>query len=446
MIKPYQFQEEAIERAWDRTGFLLADDMGLGKTVTTLAEIVRREEVRVSNHTKVLVVCPKSTFNTWERHILRFDRKPIMGLPLTTTSLPQGGYVVTNWDQLRVNPAYKRVHWTYVVADEAHNAKNRKAKRTRALWTIPAMYKRALTGTPIINRPDEIWAILHWLYPEQFRSYWKFFEQYVDYEKHPYHQYRVIKGAKNVDELKEVLAPLMIRRTKKQVLTQLPDRYYETITVELSIAQRRIYTQMEKDALAWVGKHEDKPLPAKMVVAQLMRLQQICIGTPDIEYIEGELPKVTIHEPSVKLDALMDIVEGTDKQIVVFTNFRSGVHMVMDRCEKAGIKAVKLYGGMSDVERSVALDTFISGQARIFVATIATGGEGIDGLQVADMCVFLDRNWSPAKNDQAESRLHRDGQKNAVQVIDIEAAHTVDQVKRAKLIWKWSFIKKILGG
>lgn len=444
-MKPYVFQEESIAKAWPKTGFLLADDMGLGKTATTLFEVTRRSEER-SNLTKTLIVCPKSVFATWEKHIRLFGCEPVWGLPRNATTFQKSGFVVTNWDQLRVNPAYKKIGWTYVIADEAHNAKNRNAKRTRALWTISAQYRRALTGTPIINRPDEIWAILHWLYPEQFRSYWRFYERYVDYEQHPFHGYRIVKGAKNIPELQETLAPIMIRHTKKQVLTQLPDRYYETIRVALSPVQRRIYNEMREHALAWVGRNEDKPLPAKMVVAQLMRLQQICLGTPDIKFDEEGTPSVTIHEPSAKLDALMDIIEGTEKQIVVFTNFRSAVFMTQARCVKAGIPVSIMLGGISDADRKRSIEDFVTGKTRVFVGTIATGGEGIDGLQVSDLCVFLDRNWSPAKNDQAESRLHRNGQKNAVQVIDIEAISSVDQVKRRKLIWKWKFIREILGG
>lgn len=443
MIKPYPYQEDAIEMAWDLSGFLLADEMGLGKTVVQMEEL-RRRSLELDNM-RTLVVCPKSVISVWVDHGEMFGFKPQVHLPRNATGIPTGAMVITNWDQLRVNPVYKKYSWTYVVADEAHNAKNRKTKRTKALWTISSRYKRALTGTPIINRPDEIWAILHWLYPTEFRSYWKFFEEYVDYEKHPYHQYRIIKGAKNAEQLKHVLSKFMIRRTKKEVLTELPDKYYEKIVVDLTSTQRRQYEDMRKDALAWVGKNEDKPLAAKMVVAQLMRLRQMAAGTADVTYLEDGTLKVRIHEPSPKIDALMDLLEGTDKPVVVFTNFRGVVRMVEERCAKAGITCVSLTGTTPDKERAEHIERFQKGGARVFVGTIRAGGVGIT-LHRASTVVFLDRSWSPADNSQAEDRLHRIGQKNAVQVIHVDAARTVDQQVEAKLIWKWSFIKQILGG
>lgn len=439
MFELFPYQKEGVEAAYHHTGFLLADEMGLGKTVTTLAEIRQRADEKGPG--RVLVVCPKSAISVWMYHAEMFGFSPVDGLPKTTVTPTNEMFVVTNWDQLRVNANYKKFGWRYVIADEAHFAKNRKAKRTKSLWTISGQYKRALSGTPIVNRPDELWAILHWLYPQQYRSYWKFFDRYVDWEKHPFHQYRIVKGGKNLDELREELSELMLRRTKKEVLTQLPDKYYESIVVDLSPKQRRVYTDMEKKALAWVGQNEDKPLAAKMVVAQLMRLRQIASGTPDFD----EEGKLTISEPSVKVDALMDIIEGTDKPVVVFTNFRSVVKMVEDRCAKVGVNAVSLTGTTPQEQRREHIERFQAGGARVFVGTIRAGGIGVT-LTAASTVVFLDRSWSPADNLQAEDRLHRIGQENAVQVIYINARDTVDQVIESKLIWKWSFIRQILGG
>ena len=446
-FKLRDFQEEDVVSMYHRTGFLLANDMGTGKTVTALAEIARRYEDR--DTMRVLIVTLKSAISVWEYHTPYF-----LDLPVYTREVPKkvaNWVTVTNWDQLRVNPDYKKVVWTYVIADEAQNAKNRNAKRTRALWTVPTMYRRALTGTPIVNRPDDLWAILRWLYPERYRSYWQFFNTYVDFETNPFHGYREIKGAKNVKKLQKEIGEFTVRRLKKDVLKELPDKYYERIEVDLNPTQRRVYNQMKQDALAWIGEHEDKPLPAKMVVAKLVRLRQITGATPIDAYQEYDknkdtmVWKVTMGEPSAKLDALMDILQSTDQQVVVFTNFRSAVRLASARMTKAGITHVTLTGTTPDKERTKAIDDFQNGRARVFIGTVKAGGAGIT-LHAASTVVFLDRSWSPADNVQAEDRLHRIGQKNAVQVIHIEARNTVDQLVEAKLVWKWSFIKQILGG
>src|SRR5580765_529062 len=435
----YSYQKEAVEAMESHTGFLLADEMGLGKTVVQMEELRRYADT--NGTTRALIVCPKSVISVWESHTKAFGFFPYVQLP-QGFRVPTGDLIaITNWDQLRVNPVYKKIPWHFVVADEAHNAKNRKAKRTKALWTLPARYKRALTGSPIINRPDELWALLHWLYPERWRRYWKFYERYVEYEQHPYHQYRIVKGAKNVDELKEELGTLMLRRFKRDVLTELPDKYYEQVLVDLNPTQRHVYDEMRKKALAWVGENQDKPLAARMVVAQLMRLRQIAGGTPDID----EDGMVTIQEPSAKIDALMDIIEGTDQPLVVYTNFRAMVRMVKERCHAAKIQCVGLTGETVESDRADAVRAFQAGEARVFVGTIRAGGVGIT-LTRSSRVVFLDRSWSPADNLQAEDRLHRIGQKNAVQVIHIDARNTVDQYVESKLIWKWDIIRKILGG
>ena len=433
----YPYQEEAVQAMEEERGFLLADEMGLGKTVVQMEEL--RRYTLTHSPTRSLIICPKSVISVWEDHAKKFGFKDVYlhHAPQKAEHL----ITITNWDQIRINPMYKKVGWHFVVADEAHNAKNRKAKRTRALWTIPARHRRALTGSPIVNRPDELWAILHWLYPERWTSYWKFYEKYVDYEKHPFHQYRIVKGAKNVEDLQEKLSMLMLRRFKRDVLTQLPDKYYEKIQVDLSPRQFAVYEQMRKDMLAWVGKNEDKPLAAKMVIAQLMRLRQIAGGTPDID----EEGNVTIHEPSSKIDALMDVIEGTDRPIVVFSNFRAMVRMVRERCNAGKISCVGLTGETAQSDRSEAIRAFQAGEARVFVGTIRAGGVGVT-LTRSSTVVFLDRSWSPADNLQAEDRLHRIGQENAVQVIHIDANRTVDRYVEAKLDWKWSIIKQILGG
>lgn len=441
-FKLYDFQEEDVQRMMEMQSYLLANDMGTGKTVVQLEEIRRRLEQR-EGYARILVVCPKSVIPVWTEHIKTFFPDAAIyerHVPTHPAGVqPELQFVVTNWDQIRISPAYKTTHWLFVIGDEIHYAKNRKAQRTKALWTIPATYRRGLSGTPMVNRPDELWAILKWLKPELFRSYWKFFNEYVQFEKNPYHGYIEVKGAKNVDQLRKLMNPFFSRRKKEDVLKELPDKYYETILVDLDAKQRRIYREMKSKALAWIGEHENEPLPARMVVAQLMRLRQFCAAYADID----DDGRVRLMEPSSKLDALMELLESTDESVVVFTNFRGVVRLASARMTKAGISHVTLTGETPQEERGQAIDAFQSGKVRVFIGTIRAGGVGVT-LTRASTVVFLDRSFSPADNLQAEDRLHRIGQSNAVQVVSIQARGTVDQVVEEKLKWKWDIIKSIL--
>jgi SNF2 family DNA or RNA helicase len=192
--------------------------------------------------------------------------------------------------------------------------------------------------------------------------------------------------------------------------------------------------------LAWVGQHEDSPLIANVVVSQMMRLQQFACAYA--EFRDGEL---FLAEPSSKLDAVMDILSRSDKPIVIFTQFKKLIYLLEKRLQKAGIEYVR-YTGDDRKTREDDKERFIRGEARVFMGTITAGGVGLDGLQqAADTMIFTDRLWNPALNQQAEDRLWRDGQKNAVQIIDIMAYNTVDLGRKQRIDQVWGWIRRLLG-
>lgn len=446
IVTLYPYQQEAVERMIASDSFLLADEMGLGKTVSSLWEI--RERGRTQGVNRVLVVCPKSVISVWTDHIKWL--LPKAEVYSSAKEMNRAGqsdhiqFVVTNYEQVRINNGdYLKIWWDYVVSDEAHYLKNRKALRTRATKRLRAKYKRALSGTPMVNRPDELWSILNWLYPSRFKSYWRYFEYFVRYVQlvGPHGSYKKIVGPKNTDELKEILEPFMLRRLKRDVLKELPEKYYTHLRVEMSPQQRRAYEEMRKESLAWVGSHEDEPVPAPMVVARLTRLRQFAAA---YAYRDDE-GNMRMSEPSCKLDALMELLEDTEEPIVVYSQFKQMIKMAEVRLAKAKIPFVSLTGDTPNSERGPLVEAFQSGKAKVFLGTTKAGGVGIT-LHRASTVVFLDRSWSPADNLQAEDRLHRIGQKNAVQVIIIQSDAKVDQDVEKKLDLKWSWIRTILGG
>ena len=193
--------------------------------------------------------------------------------------------------------------------------------------------------------------------------------------------------------------------------------------------------------VAWVGENQDQPLIAPVVIARLIRLQQFAAA-----YMEpapgGE--GWSMSEPSSKLDALMDILDDSNEQVVVFSQFKQLIHLANRRLEKAKIPFVEVSGDIGPSQRGENVRRFQDGTARVFTGTIAAGGVGIT-LTASSTVIFLDRGWSPFLNLQAEDRLHRIGQKNAVQVIDLMAHNTVDLGRAQRLEQKWQWIRELLG-
>jgi SNF2 family DNA or RNA helicase len=454
-IELFGFQKEDVEHLREQKGALIANEMGTGKTYEAIARDMEIRGMRGSidpRFRSTLVVAPLTTLDsTWKYHY-----ETLTNLPVTLVDPKDrqgswdlfkrsGGVFCVHWEALRLMPELAAHKWVHVIADECHRAKNRSAQQTRNLKAIKSTgWKTAMSGTPVVNRPDELWSVLNWLYPEKYRSYWKFFKRYVEAEVmfQGNRRFQKIIGPKNESELLKEIRPFYVRRLKKDVLLDLPDKYYTTLKVDLAPQQRKAYNMMRDDMIAWIGKQEEELLAAPVVIAQLTRLQQFSCAFADFDPATG---KVRLQEPSSKLDALMQLLEDNpDKQVVVFSRFKSFCHMALRRLRKDGITCVELTGDIPHKDRAGAIKRFQDGRARVFVGSIAAGGVGIT-LTAASTVVFVDRDWSPALNVQAEDRLHRHGQKDAVQVIDIVARNTVDLGRMQRLELKKAWIRRILG-
>lgn len=453
-IKLYPFQEDDVNKLKLQPHVLNANDMGCGKTYEAIALDLER---RIEGHGKTLVISPKSNVGSpWHSHYEELTDLKVVSLDPKQRENSWKNFVNSDadvlclhWDILRMMPQLQTINWLHVIADECHRGQNRKAQTTKALKKIKAQYRTAMSGTPITNQADKLWSILNWLYPKEFSSYWKFYGRYCDVEIMP-QGFHKIKGPKNEAELLARIDKFYVRHLKKDrccehhpngVLPDLPDKYYSKIEVELTGKQATAYKQMKKESIAWIGQNESTPLVAPVVVAQLTRLQQFAVSYAEVNENDGS---VTLAEPSSKLDALMELIDSTDKQIVVFSQFAQAIALLNNRLAANGISYSCIMGSVSATNRQKAVEDFQAGRSRIFTGTIAAGGVGLT-LTAADTIVFIDRTWSPALNIQAEDRIHRIGQKNAVHVIDIMAKGTVDLGRAQKVDLKLSWIKKLLG-
>lgn len=455
----FGFQQEDVDKLAPQMNVLNANEMGTGKTYEAIElDNLRREGLPLGprQRASTLVVAPLTILeDVWQTHF-----EELTDLPVTVVApkardgswmdfkLGQQGHGVfcVHWEGLRLMPELAEHGWLHVIADEVHRAKDRKAQQTRHLKLIKDVrFKTAMSGTPVVNRPDELWSILNWLYPRRYGSYWAFYNRYVEYEMVRARGGRWVKkvlGPKNEDQLLAEIAPFYVRRLKEDVLKDLPPKYYTVMHVDLTPTQKRAYTMMRDDMLAWIGEQESELLAAPVVIAQLTRLQQFADAYAEWD---PETKRVRLAEPSAKLDALIEVLdEAGDTSTVVFTRFKSLVRLLGKRLDSKAIPWVAFTGDTPQDERSRVVSRFQKGHARVFVGTIAAGGVGIT-LHRASRVVFLDRDWSPALNAQAEDRLHRIGQENAVQVIDIMARGTVDAGRNQKLELKKSWIRRMLG-
>jgi SNF2 family DNA or RNA helicase len=492
LVKLYPFQKEMVDKFVDVPNVLCGDEMGLGKTFEALALDLRRRTTQLNGskqtNNKTLIVAPLSVLSSWVDHIKAIwpaarvaviDPKNRQDL-INKLSKPYHYYIV-HWQVLRIMPELQDVKWWHVIADEVHRAKNRKAQQTLGLRRIHTVYKTGLSGTPADNNPQDLWSILNWLYPRIWTSFWSFTRYFVKIRVHNkgaclafdpttgeacggYHKsgYRETVGVAHADELQAAIAPYYIRRLKEDVIQDLPDKYYSTITVDLQPKQRRIYNQMRSDMLAWVGKHEHEPIAAPVVIAQLVRLKQFALAYAELvnvivrtrecpgEYckvkcVGHEQVRVKLSDPSTKLDAIMEIIEDNpEEKYVVFSESKQIINLLATRLANAKISHVLLTGDTKQDERGQVIDLFQQGSVRVFAGTIDAGGIGIT-LTAASTVIFLDRKWNPSANRQAEDRLHRIGQKNAVHVIDVVARDTVDGGRLQQLKLKWSWLRELLG-
>lgn len=449
------FQVECVEKLARQKSRLIGDDMGLGKTVEALAlDLVNRADpTGREGYSKpiTLIVAPLATHeDAWadKLELMAPEAATFMVIDpknrskfIDSIKRHECDYYIVHWEALRLMPELEKVVFFHIIADEAHRAKNRKAQQTRALKKLKTRYKTACSGTPADNKPHDLWSIMNWLWPSYYRSYWKFYNHYMTFEVQYPQGYHKITGVKNIASLLNEMSPWYIRRLKEDMLPELPDKYYTRLMVELAPQQRTAYNKMKKDLIAWVGEHEDQPLVAPVVIAQLCRLQQFALSYTQFD----DSGNLIASDPSAKLDALMDLLDDSDEPIVVFSQFKGILELFAKRLDKAKI-SYRVYTGDAQVKktRDQGIKDFQKGDARVFMATIAAGGEGIT-LTRASTVVFLDRSWSPAKNKQAEDRLHRIGQENAVQVIDIIAKNTVDLGRMQTIKQKWEWIQQLLG-
>lgn len=435
LTKPFKFQIEGFRKIKKLKGrALLADEMGLGKTLQALmyANHLINQRKPKGLETPIVVMCPASVKWQWQNEILKHLGKKSVVLEKKTPGfnfnnikhVNRDNIFIVNYDILGTiygtaktwNKFFRKLKPELVVLDETHYIKNRKAKRTRYTRDLCEKVKRviAISGTPLTNRPAELWPTLHVLNPSKWASFKDFGERYCQPE---YTRFGVqYKGASNLGELhRKLTRSCMIRRKKMDVLKDLPAKTRTLTPVTLKdMAQ---YVKAEREFLKWLkDTHPDR--------YDKTRHAQMIVQMGYLKRLAGTLKLPTMME---WIDTFL---EETEDKIVIFGVHKGVLHPLREKYEDI---SVLVDGGITGRKRQLAVDLFTKKKSkRIFFGNIVAAGVGLN-LTVATHLAFAEINWTPGEHVQAEDRIHRIGQKNAAMINYLLAKNTIEE-DLAKLI------------
>jgi len=421
VLRGYQETGYNWLRALDECGFggILADDMGLGKTIQVIALLEHFRADGVS-----LVVAPSSLIYNWENEIMRFA-------PMIKCAAVVGGkserreilekskdydVLITSYELLKRDiDMYKNMTFRFHIIDEAQYIKNQNTENARVVKKIKSKTRFALTGTPIENRLSELWSIFDFIMPGSLYSYRKFRETF---------ELPIALGDKKAsDRLKNIVGPFIMRRMKKDVLKELPDKLEYEVYAKLEGEQHKLYLanamKLRKELLESDDNYyKDNRI---QIFAQLTRLRQICC--------EPSLCYENYDDESAKLQMCIDMVKnGIDggHKILLFSQFTSMLEIIRQRFEEEGIKYYLLTGKTKKENRQNMVENFNIDDTSVFLISLKAGGTGLN-LTAADMVIHYDPWWNRAAELQAADRTHRIGQKNVVSVFRLIAKDTIEE-------------------
>jgi SNF2 family DNA or RNA helicase len=399
-------------------GACLADDMGLGKTVQAIAVMLERAQ-----EGPCLVVAPTSVCPNWEAEIARFA--PTLTTHRLSAAADRGAMIAGLGPRDVLVCSYGLLHqaadklagrpWQMVVLDEAQAIKNAETKRAQASVTLQSGFRLALTGTPVENYLDELWSLFHFVNPGLLGSREGFQKRFaVPIERD--------RDATARQALRALIRPFLLRRTKAAVLSELPPRTEQTMTVEMAEPERAFYEALRQRALDSIAAMDAPTGRRKIqILAEITRLRRACCNPALIDAAAGV--------PSGKLDAFLDLVDELVRnrhRALVFSQFVGHLALVRAALDARGISYEYLDGSTTSAERERRVAAFQSGSAELFLISLRAGGTGLN-LTAADYVVHLDPWWNPAVEDQASDRAHRIGQERPVTIYRLIMQDSIEE-------------------
>jgi len=417
-LRPYQ--EDGFQwmsrLAWWGAGACLADDMGLGKTLQSITLMQSR-----ALHGPQLVIMPTSVLLNWREELMKFapalsvkvlnqagaDRKQIVKeAEAGDVVLCTYGLLVTEEELLASRK------WTTIVLDEAHTIKNRDTQTSKGAMKLKGDFRLMLTGTPLQNHLSEIWNLFQFANPGLLGSFQQFTERFI------------LPVERNHDKerqylLRRLLSPFLLRRTKEDVLNELPEKTEITLTIELSDEEKALYENLRKQAIVTLS--EGKKDSAIQALAEITRLRQAACHP---RLINSQL-EIASSKTSALLNLVAELMRNRHKALV-FSQFTSHLALIKEALDKQRVNYLYLDGTMTSQERNRLVREFQTGDTPLFLISLKAGGLGLN-LTAADYVIHLDPWWNPAIEDQASDRAHRIGQERPVTVYRLIAQGTIEE-------------------
>ncbi|HEU4853212.1 MAG TPA: DEAD/DEAH box helicase [Telluria sp.] len=402
-------------------GACLADDMGLGKTVQALALVLLRAPLGPT-----LVIAPTSVCMNWASEAARFAptlKVRLFGAGDRAEQLADAGpfdLVIASYGLLQNEAAmFAARRWNTVVLDEAQAIKNSQTKRSQAVMALQADFRMAATGTPLENHLGELWTLFNFINPGLLGSADQFQMRFAGPIEKAQDQ-RAMSGARA--RLRRLVGPFILRRTKAQVLSELPARTEIVLPVELTVDEKALYESLRRDALERIASL-DAPESQKsiQILAEMMRLRRACCN-PELVAPGGGIPssKLTVFS-----HLLEELLENRHK-VLVFSQFVDHLTLIRKHLDAKGISYQYLDGSTTMQQRKERVDAFQAGEGDVFLISLKAGGVGIN-LTAADYVVHMDPWWNPAVEDQASDRAHRMGQQRPVTIYRLVARGTIEE-------------------
>ncbi|GAA4390151.1 DEAD/DEAH box helicase [Tsukamurella soli] len=441
-LRPYQRDGlDWLSFLWDNGfGGILADDMGLGKTVQTLALICRAHAEQPG---PFLVVAPTSVVANWAAECARFAPHLTVATVTETSAKSRipladvvagADVVLTSYTLLRLDDEqYSGLAWAGVILDEAQFVKNPRSKAFGAVTALDRRFTLAVTGTPMENHLEELWALLALTVPGLFpgRSY------FADEYRRP-----IERGGDDdrLARLRRRVRPFMLRRTKDLVAKDLPEKIEAVVTVDLSEEHRHTYDRILADQRAkLLGLLNDLDGNRFEILRSLTLLRRLAL---DPSLIDEELAVENVAKLDYLSDKLDELLEE-DHSVLVFSQFTGFLRKAAERLDEQGISYAYLDGSTTD--RPAVIEQFTSGRASVFLISLKAGGFGLNLVQ-ADYCFLLDPWWNPAAEAQAIDRAHRIGQTRSVMVYRLVSADTIEDKVMALKARKAALFESVVDG
>ncbi|MFD7480095.1 DEAD/DEAH box helicase [Streptomyces sp. NPDC059837] len=422
-------------------GGCLADDMGLGKTITLIALHLHRQ-TDASTAGPTLVVCPASLMGNWQREIEKFaPGTPVRrfhGSRRSLEGLADGEFVLTTYGTMRLDvPRLAELPWGMVVADEAQHVKNPYSATARALRTISARARVALTGTPVENNLSELWAILDWTTPGLLGSLGAFRTRYA----------QAVEGSQDpaaAERLAQLVRPFLLRRRKSDpgIAPELPPKTETDRAVSLTKEQAGLYEAVVRETLTEISG-ADSMARRGLIVKLLTGLKQIC--NHPAQFLKEDRPKIPGRSGKLELlDELLDTILSEGASVLVFTQYVRMARLIERHLAVRGVATQFLHGGTPVHEREAMVERFQEGEIPVFLLSLKAAGTGLN-LTRAEHVVHYDRWWNPAVEAQATDRAYRIGQTRPVQVHRLIAEGTIEDRIAEMLRRKQQLADAVLG-